>query len=404
MLAGRLSEPAAAGREPESFRKIPRLLMDTPPGVNLGPGSSERVTGRRAVLSPHRPVGTLVRRRHLEHALDQIAMVLVTDAKGNYLSVNDKFVQISKYSREEVIGHSTRLANSGLHDNEFFANLWTTVTQGHVWRGEMRNRAKDGQFYWVDSTILPILNENDEPVEYLAIHIDITERKRAAAKFLEQATLLRLGEMATAVAHEVRNPLAGIAGALQVIAPRLPEGSEERVVMQDILTRIDELASTLTNVLEYARPRNPRVGPVDIRAHLGELQRTLEDDPRLDGIELRVQGDPVICNVDPRMLRGALLNLVINAAQATSGFGLIELSVAEVDEMCRIQVRDHGSGIPEANRERVFNAFFTTKSAGTGLGLTIARQAVEHHGGRLEVSCPPDGGTCVTIDLPLPGR
>ena len=136
-----------------------------------------------------------------------------------------------KYSRDELIGSDHRLINSAFHPKDFIRDLWRTIAQGQVWRGEIRNRAKDGSFYWVDTTIVPLLDDGGRPRQYLAIRYDITERKAVEAKLREQAALAQLGELAAIVAHEVRNPLAGLRGSLQILATRLPPEMRERQIV-----------------------------------------------------------------------------------------------------------------------------------------------------------------------------
>lgn len=345
--------------------------------------------------------GSLDQLADFKRALDAAAIVAITDVGGRIRYVNDMFCAISGYSREELLGQDHRLINSSYHDPSFIRDLWQTIARGRVWHGEIQNRAKQGHLYWVDTTIVPFLDERGKPYQYIAIRSDITLRKLAEARLTDQAALARVGQMAAVLAHEIRNPLAGIKGAVQVIMSRRPNGDPERPIMRDIVSRIESLSDLINDLMVFARPRTPTFASVSIAGLVGDAVAQVKRDPAAASVALEISGDDVLAMVDADLIRATLLNLLLNAAQAMGGHGRAAVTVQRTGDHFTLDVTDTGPGIPADMRAQVFEPFFTTKARGGGLGLPIARRTAELHGGTLDLTCPERGGTIVSMTLPV---
>jgi signal transduction histidine kinase len=229
----------------------------------------------------------------------------------------------------------------------------------------------------------------------LSVRIQMEERLR------EQTALARLGEMAAVIAHEVKNPLAGIRGAIQVIGGRLPKESKDAVVVKEIVNRIDALNELMKDLLLFARPPQPHPTMVDVAALIRTTADLLSGDPALKAIAVDIDGVVPPLMVDAELLKIVFQNLLVNGAQAMHGRGAVQVTLEPVDGMCRVTVRDSGPGIPDDVRAKIFTPFFTTKARGTGLGLATAKRIIEAHGGSIAIHCPPGGGTTVEVGLPL---
>jgi PAS domain S-box-containing protein len=365
------------------------VLWITAVGVRMYRGSDDRTTASLRALED------------IKQALDQAAIVAITDVPGRIKFVNDKFCEISRYSREELIGQDHRILNSHFHSAEFIRNLWVTIANGGVWRGEIRNRAKDGSIYWVDTTIVPFLDARGKPWQYMAIRYDITDRKQQEQRLRDQAALAALGEFAAVVAHEVRNPLSGIRNGVQLIASELPARSDGVSLSHDIVDRIDGLNTVIEDLLTFARPRELRPSLVNVGVFLSNVIATFRMDPAMQGVDVKLAAPEGLgLDVDPDQLQFVFANLFVNAGQAMSGHGVVEITVIPERDRCTITVADHGPGVPEALRDKVFEPFFTTKHRGTGLGLPTVKRVVEAHGGEVSLDSSPQTGTVVRIVLP----
>lgn len=340
--------------------------------------------------------------RDIKFALDQASIVAVTDHKGVITWVNDTFCTISKYPREALIDQDHRILNSDYHPKSYIRDLWRTIAQGKVWRGELRNRAADGSHYWVDTTIVPFLNDAGKPYQYLSIRNDITERKRVQEQLLQRQTMAQLGQMAAVIAHEVKNPLAGISGAIQVIERRLGDTQEARI-LRDIQARVASLNDSLKALLDFARPRPPRPSPVDLR---GVVERTLmliEQDPDHSGTTIQLDGPETTVLADAEQISRVVLNLILNAVHASGPDGHVHIVIEPRDDTVRLSVVDDGPGFdPATSPAAAFEPFFTTKVNGTGLGLCVVKQTIDAHQGAVDACNAPGGGARVSFTLPRP--
>jgi PAS domain S-box-containing protein len=359
----------------------------------------------------------------IKFALDQSTIVAITDQRGIITYVNDAFCRISKYSREELLGQDHRIINSAYHPKEFIRGLWTTIGSGGVWKGELRNRAKDGSIYWVDTTIVPFLNSEGKPYQYVAVRHDITQLKLAEAQVLKQAAELQrsaqlsfVGELAAGLAHEIKNPLAGIQGAVDILIRRRDKNDPEREALEGMRHEVQRIDRTVRALLDRARPRLVALRPCSLADVVGRavsLARAQSADATARGhgvnIEFAPPADPIIIPADPAQIEDAVLNLIINAIDAANSDGEVKIRVArsendraeDSEDEAVVEVSDNGHGISEEDLARIFNPFFTTRAAGTGLGLPAVRRIARAHGGRIEVKSSVGQGSTFTFYLPI---
>ena len=228
---------------------------------------------------------------------------------------------------------------------------------------------------------------------------DLTRVKEMEDKLKRSDRLAAVGQMASGMAHEIRNPLASISGSVQLLMEEGKFADEETHLMKIILREADRLSRLLTDFLVFARPAPPNNSQVDVAAMLDDLAEMVAADTRFSQVRIQ-KAYPRTCLmlVDGQQLRQALWNLVINAAEAISGAGKICLGIDQ--PTATIFVEDSGSGIPEDIRGKIFDPFFTTKDKGSGLGLATVYTIVEQHGGCVDIRDVKDGGTRLIIHLP----
>jgi PAS domain S-box-containing protein len=337
----------------------------------------------------------------INFALDQSSIVAFTDEKGIIKSVNDKFCEISKYSREELIGQDHSLLNSGLHSKEFFKNLWKTIGSGKVWKGEIRNRAKDGSFYWVDTTIVPFLNETGKPYQYLAIRNDITEKKKSEEMLHRQDKLAAVGQLAAGVAHEIRNPLTSMKGYAEFL--QLDESDPQRQeFLEIILDEIDRVNNIVEEFMVLAKPKAVELEEKNIIPIVQNVVSMLNFEARKRDVKLEFHADQDIVQIecDENRLKQVFLNFIKNGIEAMPDGGDLRVKTEIQDGDVLISIQDTGVGIPPDTLKKIGEPFYTTKKNGNGLGLMVSFKIIESHNGKVYIESEQNKGTTFKILLP----
>jgi PAS domain S-box-containing protein len=335
----------------------------------------------------------------VESAVDGIVVI---DAHGRIEAFNPAAERLFGYAEAEVLGRNVKfLMPSPYHEEHdiYLARYLATGVAKIIGTGrEVTGLRKDGTTFPLHLSVGEMKTGGER--KFTGIVHDLAARVRMEERLREQTSLARLGEMAAVIAHEVKNPLAGVRGAIQVIGGRLPQDGKDAGMVKEIIARIDALNDLMKDLLLFARPPQPHPAPVEVGALIATTADLLSTDPALKDVRVDVDGSAQPIVADPELLKIVFVNLLVNGAHAMKGRGTIRVSLATLDDTCQIAFTDSGPGIPDEIREKIFTPFFTTKSRGTGLGLSTAKRLVEAHRGQINVACPPGGGTIVTVRLP----
>ncbi|MDX1979121.1 MAG: ATP-binding protein [Bryobacteraceae bacterium] len=347
----------------------------------------------------------------LRAALDEHALVAITDVRGAITYANEKFCQISKYSRDQLIGANHRILNSGHHPREFFRDMWSTISAGKVWKGEIRNRAADGSIYWVASTIVPFFDDRGRPRQYVSIRTDITKQK------LTEESLARsnkaLAGFAYAASHDLQEPLRGITGCVELLTNRLAGALDAKglELLRHVAINTARMRDLVRGLLDLAHLEHPPSGfaPADCNLVLAEVKEDLRCAIQESGAIITSQPLPAIAAHPPQLAR-LFQNLIGNAIKFRGPRRpQVQVSAAPVDNAGRIPpmwefiITDNGIGVDPDRAGDIFGMFQRLnpeKYPGTGIGLAICKGVVERYGGRIWVERAPDGGAAFHFTLP----
>lgn len=336
----------------------------------------------------------------LEHSADAI---IVLDPEERVRTWNAGACRMYGFQSAEVLGRSFRdiVPNEEIA-GEYDALIRRLNRDGYVKDHECRRITRDGRRITVNVTTNLLTGEEGRIIGRSAIHRDVTHMRRLQEELVRSRSLAAVGELAATVAHEIKNPLAGISGAVQILQDAIPATDRRRPVVGDILDQIRRLDKTVRDLLAFSRPMTPSkrsVRPSDILLTAWSL---LAQQPEASGVRFTLTGErerPM--HADPDLLHQVWINLIQNAIEAMPRGGDIQASVEEIgEERVCMTLRDSGVGIAAKHSGALFRPFFTTKTQGTGLGLAISRKIVEAHGGTIRLESQPGQGATVTMEIP----
>jgi two-component system, LuxR family, sensor kinase FixL len=338
----------------------------------------------------------------VETAVDGI---IVIDADGRIESFNAAAERLFGYTERELIGQNVHVIMpepyKGEHD-AYIARYAATRERRVIGIGrEVMGLRKDGSRFPLHLSVAELAI--DGRTKYTGIVRDLSERVRLESRLREEAGLVRIGELAAVLAHEVKNPLAAMSGAVQILGERLPSPEDQEIV-REILTRVDSLNSLMGDLLLYARPPKPAVMAIDAAELLESLIAFLRRDPQWQDVVVQLESRAEPVRADPELLRIAVQNLLVNAVQAMGGRGRLRVHIHASRGFGHIDVEDSGPGIPPTAIDKLFTPFFTTKARGTGLGLATVRRIADAHGGQVSIVRTDAHGTIVRLSIPLHHR
>ena len=354
-------------------------------------------------------------------ALDESAITAITDEKGDITYANKKFEEVSKYKEEELLGKNHRLLKSGYHPDSFFDDMWGTISKGKIWYGVVKNIAKDGSFYWVNTVITPFLDDDGKPEQYMAIRMDMTKQKELEEKLEDSLKKVEEAEkekeeFVAMITHDLKQPLVPISGNAEMLKnPKMGELNEmQRECIDEIAANASRQLAMIDNLVSAqkigAGAMTYDIEELSSKTILNECIKThapAMTDKEIEyfdssTIDVKVKGDN-------RRIQEAFTNLILNAHDFVPVKGKIEIGVIDGDKEVTFFVKDNGEGIPKEKQDQLFKKYGQVKSdakrkfGGTGLGLAVSQELVEGMGGKIWLESEKGEGTTFFFTIPKAG-
>lgn len=327
--------------------------------------------------------------------------IIITDIRGNIEYINPKFIEVTGYLSDEVIGKNPRILKAGNKSSEEYKNLWDTILSGNVWKGEFINKRKNGEFYYEYAVIAPIKDKYGVINNFIAIKEDITKLKETDNELRRSEKFAALGKMAAYVSHEIKSPLTSIRMNVDLIskAPEIPEIQKKSIhIIQKEIKRLDKL---LQDVSSFTREKELEVIDLELHELVNSVVELFSPLITSKGISLTNKIDKVRIYGDSQKLYAVFMHLLENSIEAMTDGGRIEFN-SELDAGSNnlfIYIKDNGPGIQ--NGIKPFEPFITTKFSGTGLGLPIVDKIMRKHSGSIELCSTEPGNTVFRLTFPI---
>ena len=360
-------------------------------------------------------------REQLSTAIEQSGeIIVITGTEGNIQYVNPVFEQITGYEPHQVVGQNPRILKSGKQSDEFYRELWETISSGQTWQGRFVNKRKDGSLYTEDATISPVYDAAGVIGNYVAVKRNVTEQLRMEEQYRQAQKMESVGRLAGGVAHDFNNMLSVITGNAELALSSIDASNPVYVEITEILNAARRSAGLIQQLLAFARKQTVAPKTLDANETIGSMIKMLR---RLIGEDIDLlwmpadRVDPI--RMDPVQIDQMLANLLVNARDAIGhGVGKVTIETAQVEfdeEYCRshrgfvpghyamIAVSDDGCGMDEETKAQAFEPFYTTKAQGegTGLGLATVYGIIKQNHGVINVYSEPDTGTTIRVYLPV---
>jgi PAS domain S-box-containing protein len=355
-----------------------------------------------------------------KYALDESAIVAITNQKGIITHVNENFCKISKYTAKELIGQDHRIINSGYHPTEFIKELWTTIANGKVWKGELKNKAKDGTVYWVYTTIVPFLNPEGKPYQYIAIRSDITERKKGEEqikknneKAIEHGHILELKntqlvDFCNIVSHNLRAPLINISMLVDYIEQSQDEHERKEVLVKikPVVNHLMEVFNELVESIQVKQDLEIKSDQIILKDCLEKILTGFETQIKEYDVDIQLDiNDASIIYFPQKYIESIFTNLISNAIKYKSPNRKPKISIKtkkEANNVIILSVADNGLGIDLVlHKDQIFKIrkTFHKHPDARGFGLFMTKTQVEAMDGKIWAESEPEKGSTFYIEF-----